>query len=170
MRFSGCLLAFWLACGASLAMAETPREVRMGQVLREGSLHGLLGPDKKLSALRGKPLLINVWASWCGPCRQEMGSLDNLSQRFSAGKFNVIGISTDDYRERAVAFLQKSKTTFPNFLDDHLFWENMLGADRLPLTLLVDADGRVLGKFYGARAWDSPEALGLISRSFKIQL
>lgn len=131
---------------------------------------GLSGPSRKLSEFRGKPLLINVWASWCGPCRDEMGSLDRLSRRFGGKQFNVIGISTDDYRERALSFLQDSKTGFSHFIDQKLMLENMLGADKIPLTLLVDAEGRVLAKIYGARQWDSKENVDLIAKTFQIKM
>jgi len=133
-------------------------------------MQGLSGPARKLSEFRNKPLIINVWASWCGPCRQEMGSLERLSRSKGGQQFTVIGISTDDYPDAAKAFLQKSKTTFSHFIDSRLFLENMLGADRLPLTLLVDAQGRVLGKFYGAEEWDSPQALKLIGKTFRIPM
>jgi len=99
-----------------------------------------------------------------------MGSLERLSHRYSGKQFNVIGISTDDYRDRATAFLQKSNTTFSNFIDSKLLMENMLGADRIPLTLLVDAQGRVLAKFYGAKEWDSPESVDTIAKAFHIKL
>lgn len=133
-------------------------------------MQGLSGPSRKLSDFRGKPLIINVWASWCGPCQQEMGSLERLSRRHGGKLFTVIGISTDDYPDAAKAFLQKSRTSFGHFIDSRLFMENMLGADRIPLTLLVDAQGRVLGKFYGAKEWDSPEALELIGKYFRIHM
>jgi thiol-disulfide isomerase/thioredoxin len=166
--FSSILLC--LAATSSVALAKTPGEVEIGSVLREAQMQGLSGPSKKLSSFRGKPLLINVWASWCGPCRQEMGSLERLSRRYGGKQFNVIGISTDDYRDRATAFLQQSNTTFPNFIDSQLFLENMLGADRLPLTLLVDAQGKVLGKFYGAKEWDNPQVIEAIGKAFRIKM
>ncbi len=159
-----------LAAMTSFAFAKTPGEVEVGGLLREAQMQGLSGPSKKLSAFRGKPLLINVWASWCGPCRDEMGSLQRLSRRYGGKQFEVIGISTDDYPDRATAFLKQTNTTFSNFIDSKLFLENMLGADRLPLTLLVDAQGRVLGKFYGAKQWDGPEALAIIAKAFDIKL
>jgi thiol-disulfide isomerase/thioredoxin len=156
--------------GTLPAQAKTPGEVQAGEVLRDARMQGLLNPSIQLSAFRGKPLLINVWASWCVPCRQEMGSLERLSRRFWGAEFNVIGISTDDYRDRAEAFLRRSGVSFNNYIDSHLLLENMLGADRLPLTLLVDAQGRVLAKVYGAKEWDSPEALALIAKHFRIKL
>ncbi len=157
-----CAVLLCLAAAGGPACAKTPGEVEVGGVLREAQLHGLAGPSRKLSEFRGKPLIINVWASWCGPCREEMGSLERLSRRHGCKRLTVIGISTDDYVEPAEVALRTSGVTFRNFIDSRLFMENMLGADKLPLTLLIDAQGRVLAKFYGAKEWDSPEAIQLI--------
>jgi thiol-disulfide isomerase/thioredoxin len=153
-----------------LATAATPGEVEVGGVLREAQMQGLSGPSRRLSEFRGKPLIINVWASWCGPCLQEMGSLERLSRRYGGKRFQVIGISTDDYVEPAKVALRASGITFSNFIDGKLLLENMLGADKIPLTLLVDGQGRVLGKFYGAKDWDSPQAIELIGRHFRVKL
>ncbi len=121
-----------------------------------------------LSEFRGKPLVINVWASWCGPCQVEMASLEKLS-RFRDGKlFTVIGISTDDYPDAARSFLRKYPTSFSHFIDHRLILENMLGANRLPLTVLVDASGRIVGKYYGAKEWDSPEAIKIITQALRL--
>lgn len=163
------LLLLCLLAGAPLVFAKTSGEVDVGGTLREARMQGLSGPSQKLSDFRGKPLIINVWASWCGPCRQEMASLERLSRSKGGQQFTLIGISTDDYPDAAKAFLSKAKTTFSHFIDRHLFLENMLGADRLPLTIWVDARGRVLGKFYGAKEWDSPEALEMIGKAFGLQ-
>jgi thiol-disulfide isomerase/thioredoxin len=164
------LMLLCIALTTPLAFAKTPGEVEVGATLREASMQGLSGPSRKLSEYRGKPLIINVWASWCGPCRQEMGSLERLARSKGGRQFNVIGISTDDYPEAARAFLKKSGTTFSHFIDSRLFLENMLGAERLPLTLLVDAQGKVLGKYYGAEEWDSPQAFKLVSKAFHIPM
>ncbi len=159
-----------LASVAGVANAKTPGEVAVGGELREATMQGLSGASRKLSEFRGKPLIINVWASWCGPCRQEMGSLERLNRRFGGKQFAMIGISTDDYPEAAKAFLKGNKTSFSHFIDKQLQLENMLGADRLPLTMLVDGKGRVLAKFYGAKEWDSPEALEAIGKAFQVKL
>lgn len=150
------------------AAAKTPGEVEVGSVLREATLRGLNGPDQKLSAFRGKPLIINVWASWCPPCIAEMGSLERLAWSDLGQQFTVIGISTDDHPEAAKGFLRKSRATLNHYIDRQLELEHMLGADRLPLTLLIDAKGRVLNKVVGAREWDGPQALQLIRNTFQI--
>jgi thiol-disulfide isomerase/thioredoxin len=158
-------LALTIACIAGPArhtLADTPGEVRVGELLRDATLTGLNGPPRKLSDFRGKPLLINVWASWCGPCRAEMASLERLAWLDRSSYFAVIGISTDDYSDRAKAALAESNATISHFIDHDLVLENMLGAAQIPLTVLVDADGRVLQKIHGAREWDSPESQSLI--------
>jgi len=164
------LLYALLLCLTTSAFAATPGEVDVGGTLRDVHMRGLLGPAGKLSAYRGKPLIINVWASWCGPCRSEMGSLEKLYRRYGGKRFNIIGISTDDYVAPAEAALRQAGVTFRNYIDSKLALENMLGADKIPLTLLVDAQGRVLVKFYGAAEWDSPAATETIASYFQIKL
>jgi thiol-disulfide isomerase/thioredoxin len=159
------LLAFVVG-GVSPARAKTPGEVEIGGVLRDATMLGLNGPPRKLSEFRGRPLIINVWASWCGPCREEMASLERLAWLERSKQFTVIGISTDDYADAAKAFLKRSNATISHYIDRNLLLENMLGASQLPLTLLVDAEGRVLDKVYGSRQWDGPEAAKLIAKAF----
>ncbi len=171
-------IAAILACFAAFVLVtlylSTPTpsadEVQIGETLREAQLNGLSGAGASLSTYRGKPLVINVWASWCGPCRDEMGSLQQLASRYDGRQLNIIGISTDDYREQAAAFLKESSTTFTHYIDHDLQMEKMLGANRIPLTILVDADGKVLEKVHGARDWASPESIELIGSTFKIAL
>ena len=151
-------------------LTGTPGEVEIGGYLREATLDGLNGKTKMFSAFKGKPLIINIWASWCSPCRAEMGSLERLALRYNRKDFNIIGVSTDDYRNKALAFIKQTEITFDNFLDHQLLLENMLGAKTIPLTLLVDADGRVLKKIRGARKWDSAKMIDAIGDEFHIKL
>jgi len=165
------LLALLLASALSrTAFAGTPGEVEVGGYLRDATLQGFNGKTKKFSDFMGKPLIINVWASWCGPCRAEMGSLQRLARRYGGKQFNVIGISTDDDGEAAKAFIRQSKVTFENYLDHNVILENMLGANTIPLTILVDAKGRVLEKAHGAAEWDSPEVVRIIGEIFQVKL
>lgn len=165
------LLAFFLASALSTnTFAGTPGEVETGGYLREATLRGLNGRTKKFSDFKGKPLIINVWASYCGPCLAEMGSLERLAHRYNGKEFNMIGISIDDYRNKAAAFIKQSGITFENFIDSKLLLENMLGANTIPLTILVDADGRVLEKVRGARVWDSPKNIDAVGEVFHIKL
>ena len=160
------LLALLGLLAAGLAGA-TPGEVPVGGTLRDALLDGLNGPAQNLRAFRGRPLIINVWASWCGPCKLEMASLERLAWREPRQSFAIIGISTDDFADRARALLNGNHATLSHFIDHDLQMENMLGADRLPLTVLIDADGRILQKIYGAREWDGAASVGLIEAAFR---
>jgi thiol-disulfide isomerase/thioredoxin len=165
IRKSLCLWAcFFVAVPSSAGPASDA--VPVGGKLRAASLIGLNGPVRQLSSFHGRPLLINVWASWCGPCREEMASLERLAWRRDRQLFAIIGISTDDYADQAKGLLRDTHATISQFIDTGLQMEHMLGASRLPLTVLVSADGRVLLKVYGAREWDSPDALRLIDTTF----
>lgn len=165
----GIAIGTWLLLAAPGTQAGTPGEVMVGELLREAQMNGIAGAGAKLSSFRGKPLLINVWASWCGPCRDEIASLDRLARRYNGREFNVIGVSTDDDPAAAAAFFRQYGISFANYIDHKLLLENMLGANRLPLTLLIDADGRVIKKIAGSRNWDSPEALNLITQAFRLK-
>jgi thiol-disulfide isomerase/thioredoxin len=151
---------------AHAAAPPATGEVPIGQALRDAPLQGLNGRSRRLAEFLGRPLIINVWASWCGPCRQEMKSLERLAWRDHAVPFTIIGISTDDYPEPPRRLLAETHATISHFIDQQLLWEHMLGASTLPLTVLVDARGRVVDKVRGAREWDDPEALALIARAF----
>jgi thiol-disulfide isomerase/thioredoxin len=160
-------LILWAVAATGQEGPKKPDEVEIGQRLRDATMLGLNGPSRKLSDFRGKPLIINVWASWCGPCRQEMASLERLVWQEHAVPFSVIGISTDDYPDNAKRLLKATNATISHFIDSRLLLENMLGASRLPLTVLVDANGQVVDKIYGARKWDGPEAMTLIGNAFR---
>lgn len=162
-------LLFVLLTALPLAVDASSAEVSVGEPLPNAPMQGLTGGSEFLSRYFGKPLIINVWASYCGPCLAEMGSLERLFQRYG-DRFNVIGISIDDYRERAEGFLAKAGTTFPHFIDRQLMLENLFGAKSIPLTLLIDAEGRVLQKVRGAQEWDSPEIIETIAMIYGIDL
>ena len=157
-------LLFTILCvvGAQVAFAGND------EYLPNAQLNTLVSGRSSLAEFRGKPLLINVWASWCGPCRSEMGSLERLSRLYDRNRINLIGISTDDDRNQAIDFLIREKVSFRNYIDRNLVLEKILKADRLPLTVLVDADGRIIKRIYGARNWDSPEAINLITQAFRL--
>ncbi|MDR2837224.1 MAG: TlpA family protein disulfide reductase [Azonexus sp.] len=164
---------FMLAASPAVqASAADQVAVPVGGRLTEATLYGLPGvANKKLSSYRGKPLIINVWASWCSPCRQEMASLSRLAKRFHGKEFNVIGVSTDDRIDDADYFVKRAKLGFPAYLDSRDFYnEGMVGAKSIPLTVLVSADGKVLKKVSGALEWDDAEVVKTIGETFGMKL
>ena len=172
--------SFWrpiATCACALTLLATPAMaatkastplVEVGQMLPDVAMSGLNGPNRTLSSYRGRPLIINVWASWCGPCRQEAASLERLARSEAGRRYTVIGISTDDARSAALKWLSHSNATISHYIDSAPHWmlEHMLGASSIPVTVLVDADGRVVARFRGARDWDSTESIQLIKRAF----
>jgi thiol-disulfide isomerase/thioredoxin len=154
----------------SPTMASVHEEIEVGGFLREATLHAITGKSHPLSYYRGKPLFINIWASWCGPCRKEMQSLEQLSRKNNRQQFNIIGISTDDDASDAASLVHEAKLSFKNYVDRNLELENMFGANAIPLTILVDANGRILKKITGSKNWNSPEFIHLIEQSFQITL
>ncbi len=141
--------------------------VEVGQILPDAAMAGLNGPDKRLAAYRGRPMIINVWASWCGPCRAEAVSLERLAWSPAGKGYTVVGISTDDDRAAALRWLKQSNATLSHFIDAGLALENLLGANTIPLTVLVDAQGRVVAKVRGAREWDSAESVKLLEEAMR---
>jgi thiol-disulfide isomerase/thioredoxin len=166
---AACACTFALLALPAVAAPQAPVPlVAVGQVLPDVVMAGLNGPHKPLSSYRGRPLIINVWASWCGPCRKEAASLERLAWSEAGSRYTVIGISTDDDRNAALKWLRHSNATISHYLDSAPRWtlENMLGASTIPVTVLVDAQGRVVARFRGARDWDSAESIQLIERAY----
>ncbi len=129
------------------------------------------GPDggaKKLSDFRGKTVLLNLWATWCVPCRGEMPALDRLQGQAGGDNFEVVAINIDTARlERRKAFLDSVGVSKLAFYADPKadVFQTLKQAGKvtgLPTTILVGADGCELGLMAGAAEWDSPEALTLI--------
>lgn len=99
------------------------------------------GTSIAVDELRG-PAVINLWASWCAPCRKELPAFQRLAQR-SAGQLHVIGVNSRDSREAARSVGEDFGLTFPNLADPQEQLSRKLARNALPLTLLVDAQGRI---------------------------
>jgi thiol-disulfide isomerase/thioredoxin len=165
---STCLLTL-LASPAPATAQPPPPLVAVGQVLPDVVMAGLNGPHRPLSSYRGRPLIVNVWASWCSPCRKEAASLERLAWSEAGSRYTVIGISTDDDRNAALRWLRQSNATISHYIDSAPSWtlEHMLGASTIPVTVLVDAEGRVVARIRGARDWNSTESIQLIERALR---
>ena len=151
---------------APAASPATPAPVAIGHPLPDVKLDGLNGPSRTLSSYRGRPLIINMWASWCGPCRAEAASLERLAWSEAGSRYTIIGVSADDYRDAALKWLRHSNATVSHYIDHNLTMEHMLGASTIPLTVLVDSNGRVVARYRGVREWDSPESIRWIENAY----
>ncbi|MES4785782.1 MAG: TlpA family protein disulfide reductase, partial [Nitrospiraceae bacterium] len=126
------------------------------------SLPGLEGQMMDSSALRGKVVLVNFWATWCGPCKEEMPALERLQQVLPKDAFAVIAITTDQQREALRGFAELLGLSFPLLLDESKDVSAAFGVRALPTTVIIDREGHVVGKALGPRQWDSPRTLALL--------
>lgn len=124
------------------------------------------GASLQLADLKGKVVLLNIWATWCAPCRQEMPSLDRLQAKLGGSDFEVVALSIDtDARGLASVktfYSQVSIRHLRIFQDPTGTVGFKLGTVGVPTTLLIDRQGRELGRLTGTAEWDSQEALTFV--------
>ncbi len=120
-----------------------------------------------LSDFRGRPLLVNLWATWCAPCVIEMPTLDALAER-EDGRVQVLAVSQDaDGRAKVDAFFAERRfAALEPYLDPSLGLMTELGVDTLPTTILFDAEGREVWRMTGIADWRSEESAALIAEAF----
>jgi cytochrome c biogenesis protein CcmG, thiol:disulfide interchange protein DsbE len=92
---------------------------------------------------RGKVVVLNVWASWCPPCRSEMPLLQRTHERIAAGDGLVLGIDSQDVSEDAMRFMREKEIDFPSLRDGDGGYADTLGVSALPETFLIDREGRI---------------------------
>ena len=122
------------------------------------TLKSLNGEEVSLSQQKGKYVLVNFWATWCGPCKVEMPSLEILHQRFKSKNFSLLAISNDMFGAQIVKpFIKANNLTFPVLLDQQLQASNKFGVVSLPTTFMIDPEGNIIGELRGAEDWASSE-------------
>ena len=127
-------------------------------------LDDLQGSAVSLASLKGKVVLVNFWATWCEPCREEMPSLQKLRKRMEQRPFEVITINYGEARERAVDFSTKLGLTLPVLLDPGKNTAEAWKVRGLPMTFLVDARGKVRYWTFGERDWNDGPSVEIVER------
>jgi peroxiredoxin len=140
-RIAACVL--WLAQGAA-AWALGP-----GDAAPDFALTDLGGRTLHLSDYRGKVVLLNFWATWCGPCLEEMPHLSAWQRDYGAAGLQVIGISMDDEAAPVRRLLAKNPVLYPVALGDARLGESYGGILGLPQSFLIDRRGRVFARYRG---------------------
>ncbi len=127
------------------------------------------GKERTLADWRGKVVLLNLWATWCLPCRKEMPALDRLQREMGSDKFQVVAVSVDRTGlAGARKFLDETKAgKLALYADPTARMATTLRAAGLPATLLLDAQGREVGRLLGPAEWDSDDAKRLIRAALK---
>jgi len=132
----------------------------------EITLTGLNGKQISTQAFRGKLLVLNVWASWCPPCRREMPSLERLSKTADRKHIAVAGIATDQSVNAVREFISQHGISFDIFTDTPMNVANNLGVHIYPETLLISPDGKLIQRISGERDWDSPAMLKALEDAY----
>lgn len=121
------------------------------------------GKTRSLVDFHGKFLLLNVWATWCVPCRKEMPALDRLQTLFDARDFEVVPLSIDRSADPIRKFYTEvGIKTLGLYRDNSGSAPRQLGAVGIPTTLLIDREGHEIGRLIGPAEWDSPEMIAFI--------
>ena len=135
---------------------KTSLILKTGQPAPTFSAHNLQSEQKNLSDFRGKVVLLNFWASTCGPCEWEMPSLNALYQRYESRGFVVVGMSVGEAPMMVVKFLRRVSISFPVLLDEDLSISDRYGTYRIPESYLIDRQGNLVEKISGAYNWNQP--------------
>jgi len=123
-------------CSAGKVAATETKSLAIDFTLKAAS-----GENIRLEEMRGDVILINFWASWCGPCRQEMPYLDDLQKDFSNLGFTVLGINVEQDSGSAKAFIDELKVSFPVLFDNKQLVSQLYKVDSMPMTVMIDRNG-----------------------------
>ncbi|MFD1199073.1 TlpA disulfide reductase family protein [Brucella gallinifaecis] len=158
------------ATGGVAAMRAAEKPISVAHI----AFNGPDGKQMTLGDYKGKTLLVNLWATWCAPCREEMPELDNLQAQKGGSDFDVVAINIDTGSdEKPSKFLEEigikslslnRDATMSSF--NELKRKNL--AFGLPVTLLVDKDGCQIASMNGPAPWDGPDAINLIEAAQKL--
>ncbi|HEV1994322.1 MAG TPA: TlpA disulfide reductase family protein [Candidatus Acidoferrum sp.] len=163
MRIRTCLVSLALL-GAATAMAAP--QASKTAAPRDPEIIDAQGYQKLLERYRGKPLLVNFWATWCEPCRDEYPMLNELAKQYAPQGLKVVGVSMDDDGDLILMrrFLARYKPVFPNYRKkaggEELFRQGVLPGWNgvLPASVMYARDGRLIGHVFGEGTRDSYEA------------
>jgi thiol-disulfide isomerase/thioredoxin len=130
----------------------------------EMELSDLAGQPLRLADLRGRVVLLNFWATWCGPCREEMPALDTLARELGPRGLTVVGVNFKESKPDVEAFSRQYELGFRILLDREGRLAQRYQVYALPVTLLVDRRGMVVGTVVGIRDWVGPDARKYLGR------
>jgi thiol-disulfide isomerase/thioredoxin len=128
--------------------------------IKDFSTPMLNGGSQSLSDFKGKTVFLNFWATWCGPCRLEMPSMEALYQRFKDRDFVMLAVDLQEDRNNVSAFVQKMGLTFPVGIDNGGV-SQLYGIEAIPTTYLIK-DGVIIASVVGSRNWNTPQVFDAI--------
>jgi peroxiredoxin len=162
------VIASTLYLALAVPSAQAAEEVKINRVAPDFTLPNLGGKEVSLSSLRGRVVILTFWSVWCHACREEMGVLDSVYQKYKDKGLEVIGVNIDPGGSTSVEdYVKKHSLSFPMLRDTEKKVMRAYRANFLPSTFLLDKKGIVVDKVVGLRNWNSPEYQGLIEKVMK---
>ena len=140
MKLKNSIFALVLCVFAAASLASSGLE---GQSAPDFALKSSTGDNLRLSEYRGDVVMVNFWATWCGPCRQEMPLLDELYSRYNRVGFNLLGVNIDDDSRRAMQMVEELGVNFPVLFDARKEVSKLYQVDAMPVTVIIDRQGTV---------------------------
>jgi len=161
-------LALALLLLALPACSRKQQPALQGNPAPDFTLKDLAGTSIKLSDLRGKVVVLNFWATWCPPCREEIPSMMRLNSAMAGKDFRMLAISIDEGGKDAVeGFFRKSGMSLPALLDTDQAVGKRYGLTGVPETFVIDKKGVILKKVVGAMDWSSPAVIEYLDNAMK---
>jgi peroxiredoxin len=126
------------------------------------TVKSLVGDSENLSDYRGKVIFLNFWATWCGPCRAEVGEIDVLHETLKDEDFMIMALSIQEQKKKVSKFMNSNDIDFPVYLDSDGAVAAMYGVNGIPTTYIIAPDGTIVGKAVGPREWGGTESVELM--------
>jgi len=152
------------ALALSLALSASAHAVGLKDSAPDFTLKSLEGSNLRLEEYRGQVVLINFWASWCGPCRQEMPLLDRLHHRYEDTGFAVLGVNVEGEAAPAQEIVDKTNVTFPILIDDGQKVSELYNLQAMPSTVVIDRDGVVRYIHLGYKPGDEAKYVEVVKK------
>jgi peroxiredoxin len=158
-----------LIFGYGFLTRESPNQgdttPRLGKPLADFTLPDLQGRSVQLTALRGKVVFVNVWATWCAPCIEEMPTIQQLYERLHSRGLEILAVSLDALGAQVVVpFIQSHRLSFPTLLDTKSTVQRLYLTTGVPESFIVDKRGILVEKVVGPRDWAHPQFLAQFER------
>jgi peroxiredoxin len=126
------------------------------------SLPLLAGGTQSLNALKGRVVLLNFWATWCPPCREEMPSMEALYRRLNRRGLELLAVDIQEQRGQVSAFTENYGLSFPMALDTAGRISGTYGVRGIPTTFIIDREGMIVAASVGGRDWNTPEVIAAL--------
>lgn len=135
--------------------------------ITDAEIMTLDGKTSKLSDFNGKLIMLNLWATWCPPCRAEMPSMQKLYDDFKNKDFVIMAVSQGEDLNTVKKFLKSNNYSFPIFIDKNNEIARAYSTGSIPTTYLIDKEGFLIAQFIGGRDWNSKESIDLMNELLK---